>query len=108
MHNARTSLHTLARELAALVAANEHGPLKLQAREIARHVTESDPVSLSLLTTYARCLNLTDDRARWSAQMQFHRAQIAREGGGTMGHKLGGQLECFLREQEGDDRRNRT
>jgi len=58
-------------------------------------------VSVSLLETYARSLALEDKAARWQAQMMFHKAQLAREGGGTMSHKLGYQHRAFVRKYEG-------
>ena len=60
-----------------------------------------DEVSVSLLETYARSLALEDKAARWQAQMMFHKAQLAREGGGTMSHKLGYQHRAFVRKYEG-------
>jgi len=48
-----------------------------------------DDVSVSLLKRYARSLALQDEEARWEAQVLFHKAQLARERGGTMGMKLG-------------------
>ena len=60
-----------------------------------------DDVCVSLLNTYARSLALDDERARWQAQMMFHEAQLAREGGGTMGHKLGYKHEAFVAQREG-------
>jgi hypothetical protein len=59
-----------------------------------------DDVSLSLLQTYARSLALEDANARWKAQMMFHEAQLARNGGGTMGHKLGYRHKSFLESHE--------
>ena len=60
-----------------------------------------DDVSVSLLKSYARSLALEDKDSRWQAQMMFHDAQMARSGGGTMGHKLGYKHEAFLKQQEG-------
>ena len=48
-----------------------------------------DDVSISLLRTYARSLALIDEKARWEAQMMFHEGQLARQRGGTEGHRLG-------------------
>lgn len=60
----------------------------------------SNTVCLSLLATYARCLGLPDPKLSWQAQLMFHEAQIARDGGGTMGHELGYQLKSFLEQAE--------
>ena len=60
-----------------------------------------DDVSVSLLESYARSLALEDNGARWQAQMLFHKAQLAREGGGTMSHKLGYRHRAFVRKFEG-------
>jgi hypothetical protein len=60
-----------------------------------------DEVSMTLLERYARSLALEDNAARWQAQMMFHKAQLAREGGGTMSHKLGYRHRAFVRKYEG-------
>jgi hypothetical protein len=60
-----------------------------------------DDVSVTLLERYARSLALEDKAARWQAQMMFHKAQLAREGGGTMSHKLGYRHRAFVRKFEG-------
>ncbi|MFC1795727.1 hypothetical protein ACFL1V_01460 [Pseudomonadota bacterium] len=65
--------------------------------------TLHDDVSLSLLETYARSLALKDADARWQAQLMFHQAQVARQGGGTMGHTLGYKHKAFVEEQEQKD-----
>ena len=59
-----------------------------------------DDVGVSLLKRYARSLALEDKDARWEAQMMFHEAQIARQGGGTMGHKLGSLHREFVEPHE--------
>ena len=59
-----------------------------------------DDVSVSLLKTYARSMALEDKDARWEAQLMFHKAQIARQGGGTMGHKLGSLHMEFVEAHE--------
>jgi hypothetical protein len=61
-----------------------------------------DPVSLSLLATYVRCLTLPDPDLSWNAQIMFHEAQLARSHGGTMAMKLGSRLRAFLGSQELD------
>ncbi len=61
-----------------------------------------DDVSVSLLNTYARSLALKDERARWRAQMMFHKAQLARDQGGTEGHKLGYHHAAFVDARERD------
>ena len=59
-----------------------------------------DEVSVSLLDTYSRSLALKDEDARWEAQMLFHEAQLARRGGGTMGHRLGYRHKHFVEAHE--------
>ena len=63
-----------------------------------------DDVSVSLLKRYARSLALSDEEARWEAQMMFHEAQLARRQGGTEGHRLGYRhrdaLEAYERGEE--------
>ena len=68
-------------------------------REVLSHKLH-DKVSFSLLDSYARCMALVNEDARWQAQMMFHEAQLARQGGGTMSHTLGYQLYAFLEAQE--------
>ena len=63
----------------------------------------SKTVSVSLLKTFARSLALEDKDARWQAQMMFHKGQVAREGGGTMSHKIGYKHKAFLNQQEDRD-----
>jgi len=55
----------------------------------------------SLLATHAKCLSLRDSELSWQAQLTFHKARIARQGGGTTSHKLGHQLSAFLRQHGG-------
>lgn len=86
--------------IAALFKAK---PIKSDSdREVLGHKLH-DEVSMSLLETYARSLALEDKTARWQAQMMFHKSQIAREGGGTMSHKLGSRHKAFVRKCEGKD-----
>jgi hypothetical protein len=63
-----------------------------------------DEVSVSLIETYARSLSLKDEDARWEAQIMFHEAQLARQRGGTLSHKLGYRhkelLEAYERGEE--------
>lgn len=59
-----------------------------------------DEVSVSLLNTYARSLALKDEDARWEAQMMFHEGQLARQRGGTLGHKLGYRHKAFVEAHE--------
>jgi hypothetical protein len=74
------------------------GPYIDLAPLIAKDRANGNNVCLSLLATYAQCLGLRDEDLSWQAQLMFHKAQMARGGGGTMAHKLGGQLKSFLRE----------
>jgi hypothetical protein len=59
-----------------------------------------DDVSVSLLKRYARSLALKDEKVRWEAQRMFHEAQLARRGGGTLGHKLGYRHQDFVEAHE--------
>ncbi|WP_035515170.1 hypothetical protein [Pseudohaliea rubra] len=59
-----------------------------------------EPVTLGLLATYTPCLCLKDPTASRNAQQQFHRAQLARAGGGTEAMKRGAALQSFLACQE--------
>ena len=59
-----------------------------------------DEVSVSLLNRYARSLALGNEKARWKAQMMFHEAQLARQRGGTDGHKLGYRHRDFVQAHE--------
>ncbi|MHA7816427.1 MAG: hypothetical protein ACX93N_08130 [Pseudohaliea sp.] len=59
-----------------------------------------DPVAVRLLATYARCLCLEDSEASWDAQCRFHRAQLARAGGGTQAMKRGAELRSLLARHE--------
>ena len=83
---------------AALFKAKTVKPSK--HREVLGYQLHDD-VSESLLKTYARSLALEDKAARWQAQMMFHKAQLAREGGGTMSQKLGYRHRAFVRKFEG-------
>lgn len=68
-------------------------------RTVLSHRLYGD-VSVSLLASYARSLALKDESARWQAQALFHEAQLARRGGGTMGHKFGSRYLAFLKAHE--------
>ena len=59
-----------------------------------------DEVSVTLLKRYARSLALHDEKARWEAQMMFHEGQLARQRGGTDGHKLGYRHKDFVEAHE--------
>lgn len=59
-----------------------------------------DDVSVSLLALYARSLALRSPKKRWEAQAMFHQAQLSREQGGTIGHKLGGAHKGYLKAVE--------
>ena len=67
-----------------------------------------DDVSASLLKTYARSLALTDEKARWEAQMMFHEAQLARQQGGTEGHRLGYRHKDAVEAYERGEEPNRV
>ena len=67
-----------------------------------------DDVSVSLLKTYARSLALTDEKARWETQMMFHEAQLARQGGGTNGHRLGYRHQEAVEAYERGEKPNRV
>jgi hypothetical protein len=68
---------------------------------IAKDRLNGSTTCLSLLASYAECLSLRDPELSSQAQLAFHKAQIARQVGGTMGHKLGHQLSAFLRQHCG-------
>lgn len=72
---------------------------QLSSNNVLGHQLHDD-VSISLLHSYARALALENADARWEAQMMFHEAQLARQGGGTMGHKLGYRLKGFIEAHE--------
>ncbi len=96
----REALRILSLASAGLATTvNAHESLFDQAR-VVLGCRLHDDVSLSLLLTYARSLALGDADARWQAQMMFHEAQLARDGGGTMGHKLGYRHKAFLEANE--------
>jgi hypothetical protein len=80
------------------VAKADPKPLQT-ANEFFGHRLHDD-VSVSLLTTYARSLALIDEKARWEAQMMFHEGQLARQRGGTLGHKLGYRHKDFVEAHE--------
>lgn len=92
----------LASELAALFEEHPYPPYHVRWREIRHRNTPPgiDDVSLALLATYCRCLSLSTREARWIAQVKFHEAQLARNGGGTKAMKLGSQLQRFLCTEE--------
>jgi hypothetical protein len=85
--------------IGALFATRDAKPT--HKRRVLGHI-QHDDVSASLLDTYARSLALKDERARWTAQMMFHEAQLARRGGGTESQKLGYRHREFLKAHEPD------
>lgn len=96
----RSVLGLLSAAIASLpLAARAYGS-PLEAPTAVLGCQLHDEVSLSLLRTYARSLALQDADARRKAQMMFHKAQLARDGGGTMGHKLGSRHKVFLEAHE--------
>ena len=98
------SRRNLIQQLMAIIAgfpfAAESIAQESPKRTVLGHTLHND-VSLSLLATYARSLALKDEDARWQAQKMFHEAQLARWGGGPMGHTLGSKHDAFLAQQEG-------
>lgn len=77
------------------------------ARVVLGHQLHNDS-DVSLVETYARSLALKGG-ASWEAAMMFHEAQLSRERGGTVGHKLGSMHRSFVEASEkGEEAKDRS
>jgi hypothetical protein len=82
-------------------ASSDQGTYIDLAPLIAKDRLNGSTTCMSLLASYAECLSLRDPELSLQAQLTFHKAQLARQSGGTMGHKLGHQVSAFLRQHCG-------